>query len=149
MEMGRGNSLVTEWWSAQTTYSCSLIADEVRIVHKALCSLVIEDSSSLYITKPKDPMSSISRGRTWKSEKHLPFGASIIDPYPSRTVWACGSIIALLIIICTGNSSHTTTTKPSSLCWSTVFHVRGRDIEGNRFLVTQWMLVVSNQVLLT
>ena len=52
------------FWSAQITYISSLIADEVGIVHRALCIVIIVDSSSL--SQPKDQKSSMSRGRIWK-----------------------------------------------------------------------------------
>ena len=106
-----------------------MIVDEVRVVHRALCSVIIVDSSSL--SKPKDPKSSMSRGID-PSSKIVPCpGAGYgraeailwsvnvgqllvlqLDPYPSRAVGAWGSIIALLMVISTGSRSTTTTTKP-------------------------------------
>ena len=49
----------------------SLIVDEVRIVHRALCIASIVDSSSL--SQPKDQKSSMSQGGIWKGREAIFF----------------------------------------------------------------------------
>ena len=74
--------------------------------------LVIADSSSLSAEFHVQivPCPGVGHG----SQRNICLLVLQLDPYLS-TDGACGSVIALLIVICTGSRSITTTTKPSLL----------------------------------